>query len=623
MRFLEKTQHGRGKSIFQIFLVSYLIILTIPLVIGSINYFKSSDVVKEEAVKYNKVILDQIRQSIDNQLQAIYELTADIALNNRTQNLQSKTDVYDPGSINEMVLLTQDISHDFNLNPFLDYIYLYLRKSDIILTNSVKYQPKFFYEQELSYAGINYIEWKNLLNSYQCRKFLPAEIINDTRGPYGVITYICSLPIGSRGNNLATLVILIKEKKIKDLLVNIGTIDQGALYILDQENQIITSVGNKDLLTAKVRQKFPVTAGTFYQRINGRNMAIQYTKSEFSNWKYVSLIPTKIFMNKVNYIRSLTLGVFLLSLVAGLVAAYLLATRNYKPIKMMVSNLSEEVGMALSKDNNEYDMIKIIFNDIIDKKKKFREALDGHIQVLKYYYPNDIESRLIKCAKTGDIGETRKILNQIFEHNLANGGMTLELARCLFFDIVCTAIKVVNGIEGTHLLQRDFDPVGFLARCETIAEMEKVIFDIFERLCGFINDVNQKQHNQRLVTRIREYISCNYHDTALSLSAIADAMSLTPSYTSRLFKERTGQGIVDYINLVRIEQAKKLLQQENVLITDVALQVGYLSDDTFIKAFRKYEGHHTGKIPGDRGESAKWAGQHLVVPPRRARDNKR
>ena len=59
---------------------------------------------------------------------------------------------------------------------------------------------------------------------------------------------------------------------------------------------------------------------------------------------------------------------------------------------------------------------------------------------------------------------------------------------------------------------------------------------------------------------------------------------------SRLFKQKSGENLTDYINEVRIEKAKEILTTTNVKIGDIAAMVGLESRATFLRVFKKLEG---------------------------------
>ncbi|MFR4414912.1 MAG: helix-turn-helix domain-containing protein [Butyricicoccus sp.] len=59
------------------------------------------------------------------------------------------------------------------------------------------------------------------------------------------------------------------------------------------------------------------------------------------------------------------------------------------------------------------------------------------------------------------------------------------------------------------------------------------------------------------------------------------------SYFSTLFKTETGVGFVEYLQHIRIEQAKKLLKTSKMRIADIAEKVGYRDIKFFNKIFVK------------------------------------
>ena len=71
-------------------------------------------------------------------------------------------------------------------------------------------------------------------------------------------------------------------------------------------------------------------------------------------------------------------------------------------------------------------------------------------------------------------------------------------------------------------------------------------------------------------------------------TVIAQEVMLAPNYLSMLFHKETGQTIREYINLCRVEEAKKIMAFNNDSITDVAMQVGFDNISYFSTVFNKY-----------------------------------
>ena len=88
--------------------------------------------------------------------------------------------------------------------------------------------------------------------------------------------------------------------------------------------------------------------------------------------------------------------------------------------------------------------------------------------------------------------------------------------------------------------------------------------------------------------RARDYITLNY-DKNISLSEIANHVYLSDSYLSHSFKARFGLSPKNYILQTRINRAKELLASSDMKINDIAVSVGFLSQQRFNDAFKRLE----------------------------------
>lgn len=89
------------------------------------------------------------------------------------------------------------------------------------------------------------------------------------------------------------------------------------------------------------------------------------------------------------------------------------------------------------------------------------------------------------------------------------------------------------------------------------------------------------------VSEVASYISANCTE-ADSLDQVARRFYMSKSYLSRVFKEFTGYTVNEFINVNRIQLARKLLADSDMNITEIAEFLGYGSITYFEKTFRKY-----------------------------------
>jgi YesN/AraC family two-component response regulator len=93
-----------------------------------------------------------------------------------------------------------------------------------------------------------------------------------------------------------------------------------------------------------------------------------------------------------------------------------------------------------------------------------------------------------------------------------------------------------------------------------------------------------------IIRQCLDYIRSNYFDEGLSLQKIGELTGYTGSYLSRLFKQETGRNLVDYINEVRIENAKRMFAGDRVKACHVSEAVGYNNYSYFCRVFKKVTG---------------------------------
>ncbi len=82
------------------------------------------------------------------------------------------------------------------------------------------------------------------------------------------------------------------------------------------------------------------------------------------------------------------------------------------------------------------------------------------------------------------------------------------------------------------------------------------------------------------------FMEKNYTED-LTLGEIAAAVTLSPSYLSKLFKEYRNQTVMDFLERIRIEAALNLIKETNLSIKEITFRVGYRDPNYFSKVFKK------------------------------------
>jgi len=118
---------------------------------------------------------------------------------------------------------------------------------------------------------------------------------------------------------------------------------------------------------------------------------------------------------------------------------------------------------------------------------------------------------------------------------------------------------------------------------------------IFETLCDQVRSLiaslveYRRGFGRKIIQLVKEFVQANY-SRDISLADAAEAVFLNPSYLSVLFKEVTGENFSTYLTRIRIEQAKRLLEDPTIKVYEVAARVGYTDQTYFSRLFKQRVG---------------------------------
>jgi YesN/AraC family two-component response regulator len=104
------------------------------------------------------------------------------------------------------------------------------------------------------------------------------------------------------------------------------------------------------------------------------------------------------------------------------------------------------------------------------------------------------------------------------------------------------------------------------------------------------------------ITRALDYVTSNYVEQ-ISLTDAAHYACVSVAYLSTGFKKYTGYSFIEYVNMYRVEVAKKLLVETNQLLERVAVQVGINDVIYFNKLFKRFTGYSPGRFRRSLNES--------------------
>ena len=160
----------------------------------------------------------------------------------------------------------------------------------------------------------------------------------------------------------------------------------------------------------------------------------------------------------------------------------------------------------------------------------------------------------------------------------------------LYYSIAVTLLQFINE---NHLNEELAFRIGLyrlmnFQEHSSWSEAQKYLYDLSEALFDLLG-VYDNALTDRALERLNHYIDSHLSGD-LTLCRLAEVSGFNASYLSRLFKKTYSVTLSDYILKKRMELAKQLLAGTSMKIQDISVRAGYLSNHSFARTFRSYEG---------------------------------
>ncbi|MFL0248339.1 response regulator [Clostridium sp. WILCCON 0185] len=299
----------------------------------------------------------------------------------------------------------------------------------------------------------------------------------------------------------------------------------------------------------------------------------------------VDLIITDIRMPKVNGIELLKINKEM-----NLCPCVVLMSENceFKYCKQAVS-LGAFDYLVKPVDELELKITLARAAQFIRDKKRQEERLkriDAFIKIAD-------ETQIAEYIRNGDMRAILFIstvidkIAVIFNYNIDKIAMVLKSIMLEIINITVTNYEWFdNFVDMKSIINTSvFRSMELKPIKDALVTMVEAIIIIVNSL-EFSNKVNDK------IRSICRYVLNNV-DKEVSLTIISEKLYMNKSHISESFKKTTDITLIEYMTMVKMERAKKLIMSGNFKIFDISSKLGYKDAEYFSKVFKK----HTGLTP--------------------------
>lgn len=105
-------------------------------------------------------------------------------------------------------------------------------------------------------------------------------------------------------------------------------------------------------------------------------------------------------------------------------------------------------------------------------------------------------------------------------------------------------------------------------------------------VCMKMSTYNQSKHTMEVA---KQYIEKHF-TKPLTLEEVALEVKLSPTYFSKIFKEYFRATFIEYVTKIRMEEARKLIQENEISLKEISFLIGYNDPNYFSRVFKKHYG---------------------------------
>jgi two-component system, response regulator YesN len=201
----------------------------------------------------------------------------------------------------------------------------------------------------------------------------------------------------------------------------------------------------------------------------------------------------------------------------------------------------------------------------------------------------DGEQSLLSFIRAGDRKGARKILNQLLGRVFLRSA-NLTVIRALMIEMMGYFVR--RAVEDSSflepILERNHRWMARIIEAEDFETLAAVLRMSLDDFMNSIYEMGYAPGNPRVDAALN-YLARNYRDP-VKLEDVARTTGVSTFRIAHLIKEQTGKSVIRHVHFLRIQEAKRLLEETNKDCAEIALDVGFCDQSYFTRQFKRYTG---------------------------------
>lgn len=356
--------------------ISYIIVLLLPLTLSSFVYLNAYNTIKDQAQESQKSAVERLSSNMDNEFRRIEEFVSVLSYDNNVNyllhatGLESFTQNYATAS--RLYDLNQSLLVNLPSGSFISDYYIFSPDNSLVFHNSGVNEIE-------AYAQVPGNNTKLLYD--KCRTLDTGEVQlfsleNDAGQFYMAAVYPLPYSYLPKGY----MVILLDSSRLNELMLSLYSQEHSQIYLVDAQNLVLN------------RPDIPSVS------------ALQYASgSQVLPLTYICTLPESVATASLIYLRQALWIIGLCCIIGGGFLIFLLTRYNYSPWLKLLTTIQNLSKSSIENGMNEYQIVQTTLTNIFQEKATMEEVFHRQSRALYSYYL----TRLLKGhIEVDDMDET-------------------------------------------------------------------------------------------------------------------------------------------------------------------------------------------------------------------------
>lgn len=279
---------------------------------------------------------------------------------------------------------------------------------------------------------------------------------------------------------------------------------------------------------------------------------------------------------------------------------YLLKPIDFQEFSATLNDIAGKLRASALSANADDDSIQLFFIDLLSRVVRTRQEMEKHLSEFPMIQKEDKGSILSITFDTGFLQQWKNRMGIVYAALLNHLRMMLPRYQVFYlykhfssYFFVILSHDAVPELSCDALAAEIKNTMNWICTFQShsvFLSMEDLLFSKTATLPAETYPlVENSEEDDVIIQKALSYIQTHFASD-LSREDVAKAVFLTPSYFSRIFKQKTEMSFIRYLTQVRMDRAAELLKTQ-MNVSDIAAAVGYMHRNQYIINFREYSGY--------------------------------